>query len=86
MSAYPRSDHCDGHRFFNPGVRSHQGFGDFLRWQRERRPPRWPRRLDNTPYPAPLREVPAGEMHVTDIGHVTFLIQVEGCNVLTDPV
>ncbi|MFZ5519960.1 MAG: MBL fold metallo-hydrolase [Pseudomonadota bacterium] len=85
-SRYPRSDHYDGRRFFNPGVHTDRGLGNLLRWQRERRPPRWPRRVDNTPYPAPLREAPAGELHVTDIGHVTFLIQVEGCNLLTDPV
>lgn len=83
----PVSDHFDGRRFFNPGSESGpRGFSDFLRWKlTETRTP-WP-----DDYPSPYRDDPprAVDPHalrVALVGHATFLIQIGGLAILTDPV
>lgn len=84
--AAPGSDHFDGRLFFNPGVQTDRSLAELRRWQRERRPPPWPRNVPNGQHPPPVQDVPVGELRVTDVGHVTYLIQVAGLNLLTDPV
>lgn len=84
--AHEKSDHFDGTHFFNPWGNVTRGFLDVLRWQltSERTP--WPKFVDNTAKPKVARNVPEGEAHLTFINHVTYLIQLPGVNVLTDPV
>jgi N-acyl-phosphatidylethanolamine-hydrolysing phospholipase D len=74
-----------------PSARLH-GFGDFLKWSLvERR--RKPRRPDPGPEAFP-RAVPEfvfpranpETTTVTWVGHTTFLLQIGGINVLTDPI
>lgn len=77
------SDHYDGKRFHNPQPRS-QGFGSFLRWMATRNQGGWSSRGTNSPAPAPPARV--DDLRVTWIGHTTVLIQLNGINVLTDPV
>jgi L-ascorbate metabolism protein UlaG (beta-lactamase superfamily) len=83
----PISDHFDGDRFFNPGSEGgRRGFGDFLRWQFTRTATAWP---DTFPSPYIDAQPPrpnSDALRVTLVGHATFLIQVGGLNVLTDPV
>jgi L-ascorbate metabolism protein UlaG (beta-lactamase superfamily) len=80
------SDHFDGARFFNPGAEAGRSFGDFLRWQRTRQATPWPISRE-LPVPPPLTAaLAADELRLTFINHVTFLIQVPGLTVLTDPV
>lgn len=79
------SDHCDGERFFNPGIDTDKRLGDLLRWRFSRRPARWPSCIaDDDP---PLPEAPRpGEVSITYIGHATLLLRFAGVTVLTDPV
>ena len=70
----PRSDHFDGRHFFNPGATAGRSFRDFLRWRRTSNPKPWPRALES------------GQLALTFINHITFLIQYRGFNILTDPV
>ncbi len=81
----PRSDHFDGERFVNMRAVPHGGFGDFLRWQwsRERGP--WTRR-DGAAGPRPPTRVPRGDMRITFVNHATTLLQLDGLNLLTDPI
>lgn len=86
---YKKSDHCDGERFFNPGGVKLRSFGDLPRWWLQRlfsRTRYWPRSLPAVPTPG-LPEL-AGESHIaaTFIGHATYLVQLPGFTVLTDPV
>ena len=52
MATYPKSDHCDGERFFNPGANA-RPLRDVIKWMRTRQRTPWPRRLPLAPHPAP---------------------------------
>lgn len=88
---FPVSDHCDGTHFFNPAGRLQmRGFSQLPKWWWQRlvqgRGSRWPRTVP-APRPPVLPEgIPAGHLAVTFIGHSTFLLQLPGLNLLTDPV
>jgi L-ascorbate metabolism protein UlaG (beta-lactamase superfamily) len=81
------SDHFDGKRFFNPTLP-----GDFapsrrstLKMMRESATP-WPQWVENKG--VSRLEVPLGpnEAAITFVNHATFLIQINGVTILTDPV
>ncbi len=84
--AFPLSDHCDGKRFFNPGVDIDKGWRELLRWRRSRQPAAWPARVANGGFPPPPAAVPPGQIAVTYIGQATLLLQVDGFHLLTDPI
>jgi L-ascorbate metabolism protein UlaG (beta-lactamase superfamily) len=90
-------DHFDGDIFFNPGFQtpppSQPGeepqrgrSGWILRWIFGNDWPKWPQMTDATPGEPPAAHVPKGSLFVTPIGHTTFLIQLDGLNILTDPI
>jgi L-ascorbate metabolism protein UlaG (beta-lactamase superfamily) len=82
----PRSDHFDGERFFNPGADTGRSFQDFLRWQRTRQRTLWPQWVQNRCKPALPKHLGSGQLALTFINHITFLLQFDGLNILTDPV
>jgi L-ascorbate metabolism protein UlaG (beta-lactamase superfamily) len=84
--SFPKSDHFDGTRFFNPGAEQAHGGIDVLRWMLSRKPEKWRAWTENEPQPAPPERVGAGELRVTFVGHATVLIQFHGVNLVTDPV
>jgi L-ascorbate metabolism protein UlaG (beta-lactamase superfamily) len=59
---------------------------DVLRWRWTGEPARWPAWVENRARPALPGRLEAGEVGLTFINHITFLIQLPGLNVLTDPV
>lgn len=79
----PITDHFDG-RVFHNAERIEHGFSDLLRWMRTRDNHPWQRVAGFTPPPAPPERVT--DMRITWINHSTVLIQVDGLNVLTDPI
>ena len=88
-SGTPLSDHFDGKRFHNPKRRT-QGIADMVRWMRTRQPGAWPKWMENSPGLTPPARVPhqseSAALRLTFVGHMTFLLQWKGLNILTDPV
>jgi L-ascorbate metabolism protein UlaG (beta-lactamase superfamily) len=82
--AGPESDHFDGRRFRNPGPA--YGRGEFWDWFLDRRKGAWPEWEDASPAPPPPRAVGRGDLRVTFVNHSTVLLQMDGRNLLTDPV
>lgn len=82
----PPSDHFDGERFFNPGARFDKGWSDLWRYWKERLPGEWTRDLNAPPGARPPQSVADGGLRVTFIGHASVLIQVDGLNILADPI
>jgi len=84
------SDHFDGRRFHNPQRRM-RGFRDLVRWMHTRQPSPWPKWVESSPGSPPPACVPgdndpADALRLTFVGHMTFLLQWQGLNILTDPV
>lgn len=80
------SDHFDGRRFFNPGVERQAGFSEFLRWRLSRNAGQWVEWTDGPYGERPVRRVPEGTLRVTLVNHSTVLVQMDGANLLTDPI
>ena len=80
-----RSDHFDGRRFHNQ-VEHEVPPALFVRWAATRKRGAWSEHLDAGPGPPPPARVGDGELRVTWVNHATVLIQVDGVNLLTDPI
>ncbi len=81
----PVSDHFDGRRFVNQVAISHRSLGEFLRWMWTRQPGHWTF-IDAPPGSPPPTRVGPGQMRVTFVNHATMLLQMDGLNILTDPI
>lgn len=82
----PPSDHFDGRRFFNPSGVQTPGMADLLRWRLSREVGSWREWVDQPPGAPPPTRLGGGELRVTFVGHATTLVQLDGVNVLVDPV
>ncbi|HYG82625.1 MAG TPA: hypothetical protein VD861_19680, partial [Pyrinomonadaceae bacterium] len=80
------SDHFADGRFKNPWPTEEHGFADFLRWQLSRERGPWREWTDAAQGPPPPPRVEGGRLRVTYVNHATTLVQLDGLNVLTDPV
>ena len=82
------SDHFDGKQFFNPSGHNASGFKEVFKWQSDQKREKKPWTLVQNPSfgDKPTPSVSNGELRVTYIGHSTVLIQMDGINILTDPV
>lgn len=86
MSA-PGRDHFDGRRFHHPWPITPGGGFNLPRWLIRSRGPAWPARDRLAAGFSPARPAPrSAGPRVTWIGHATALIQIDGLNLLTDPV
>lgn len=72
--------------FRNQIPTEHEGFGGVLRWMATRRPGAWRKWTEVPPAAPPPFRVGRGEMRVTFVNHSTVLVQMDGVNVLTDPI
>jgi L-ascorbate metabolism protein UlaG (beta-lactamase superfamily) len=85
LSSPPRwaTSNFDGKRFHNLVPRRH-GFWAVLRWMMNRQPGPWRGWVDAQPEPPPPRLVEG--LRITYVNHSTFLLQIDGINILTDPM
>ncbi len=82
---FPKSDHYDGDRFFNPDLKDENTLWDVLKWKFTSDAVEWETNIPNKNYPAPILG-PEQKALVTFINHSTFLIQLPGMSILTDPL
>ena len=80
----PISDHYDGSVFFNK--EPDHSFTDMVKWLWEMETETWPEWIEDPKQPPPMKNVKMGELRVTFINHATVLIQMDGINILTDPI
>ena len=78
------SDHFDGKKFFNPDCDGPKGFADVFKWLLTRKRTRW-QKNNSTFNLKPVERIESG-LRITFINHTTFLIQLNGLNILTDPI
>lgn len=79
------SDHFDGKKFINPGGIRPRDLSDVFKWLLERKRSAWHKAKPITPTERPVDRVMNG-LRITFVNHSTFLIQVDGLNILTDPI
>ena len=80
----PVSDHFNGSRFFNKAP--DHGFWEMVKWMWEMETVKWPEWIEDPKQPPPVKSVGNGDLRVTFINHATVLIQMNGLNILTDPI
>lgn len=80
----PVSNHFDGRTFYYKGE-AHT-FTGMLRWMWEMETVPWPNWVSDPTQPKPVERVNKGALRVTYINHATVLIQMDGLNILTDPI
>lgn len=73
-------------RYRNQTPIRHEGFGDLVRWFTNRQPGPWRKWTYFPPSPSPPFRVGLGGMRVTFVNHSTVLVQMDGVNILTDPI
>jgi L-ascorbate metabolism protein UlaG (beta-lactamase superfamily) len=81
----PVSDHFDGKQFINPGGMKAKGLREVFKWMFTRKRSKWVESTDEKTGARPLAFIKEG-IRITFVNHSTFLIQVNGVNILTDPV
>ncbi|HEX6982359.1 MAG TPA: MBL fold metallo-hydrolase [Balneolaceae bacterium] len=83
------SNHFDGKCFVNPDDAGNHHYLEVLKWWFSKNDKgEWPKiaQGDLPKFRLPEKRVSLGDLHVTFINHATFLIQVDGLNILTDPI
>ena len=80
----PVSDHFNGSQFHNK--EPHYTFSDMIKWFWEMETVNWPEWVEDPKQPVPSKKVDKGNLRVTYINHATVLVQMDGINILTDPV
>jgi L-ascorbate metabolism protein UlaG (beta-lactamase superfamily) len=82
----PVTERFDGERFRYAAPFEERGPLDILRWKLLDGPDlEWPDEIPSRPA-RPEAAAPAGKIRVTFVNHATTLIQLDGVNLLTDPV
>src|SRR4051812_28424204 len=84
IEQYPA--HFDGKHFYNEGSVRARGFFDLLRWAFDGNKKKWPTHVENTASPELPSQQNSKNVYVTFINHASFLIQINGINIITDPI
>lgn len=81
---YPVSDHYDGKVFFNTPQTSNKSLVQVLQWKFTSKKAIWPNHRENKVYD--LKPFSESRALITWVNHATFLVQMKGLTVLTDPL
>ena len=84
-----QSHHFDGKRYQNSEHKASDTsriFRHLFRWLITRKPSKWPKRVKIKQHKIPISRVGKGDLRSTFINHSTVLIQMDGLNILTDPI
>lgn len=83
----PKSAHFNGKIFLNThGPNKKHSLRKVLHWHLKRQTDHWPNKVLNKFSDCPPQLVDGNDIRISFVGHVTFLIQTQGINILTDPV
>lgn len=82
----PVTDHFDGKRFFNPNGEKGNSFGDVLKWGFSRKRGVWMDNYESYVHSDSIEHHTGSGVKILFVNHSTFLIQMDGMNILTDPV
>ena len=84
----PVSDHFDGTHFFDPDGAPPRKLSEMLQWEFSGRRERqvWPDWMPSPYADTPPRRVDGNTVRFSFVGHVSWLIQTGGLNILVDPV
>ncbi|HSI44329.1 MAG TPA: MBL fold metallo-hydrolase [Methylotenera sp.] len=85
-SHHRKSDHFNGKRFFNPTHQKDHTLSELMRFLISYRPKPWPKEVINEKDLNLHQNLSDNEVAITFVNHATLLIQVNGANILTDPV
>jgi L-ascorbate metabolism protein UlaG (beta-lactamase superfamily) len=79
------SDHYNGKTFYNSVTVKQKSFGSILKWLWTRRPGEWKDSQNLQSSEKSMGNVTEG-IRITFVNHSTFLLQMDGLNILTDPI
>jgi len=87
------SDHFNGKFFFNPNEKNDDLKKNFFsyffnkfKYEKQFGKTKWQDQLITVEQNKPLPKINDKSLHVTYVGHSTFFLQLEGLNILTDPI
>lgn len=80
----PVSEHFDGLHFHYKN--NSNSYASMVKWMWEMKTVEWPKWINDPKQAKPIEVVKDGELKVTYINHATMLIQMDGVNILTDPI
>ena len=78
--------HFDGKEFVNQEQGGVRGLVAVLKWRMNHKHTTWEDRTGEVPETRNPERVGEGELRVVFVNHATFLLQVDGLNILTDPL
>ncbi len=83
-----KSKNFDGEIFYLEGYKKEKkGFLKVLKWRlNNQERAKWPIKVKNKSFPLPQEKNAIGELSITFINHATCLIQIDGKNIITDPI
>ena len=83
----PKSNHFNGKQFVNLKSYGKKNFWDVIKWRLNRKDANWPSWVENKNFSLPQKHFgQKNAVSITFINHATVLIQVDGINILTDPI
>lgn len=82
----PKSDHFDGKKFSNPNGLAAQNLLGVLKYGIKRKPEEWVKNYETDVRTESIPIPQENEVQVSFVNHSTFLIQIGGYNILTDPI